>query len=162
MNDNDVQYQNLSNEVTDENRYVKNIQNQVNQNSSPYQTNENMQPNNDSQGYIHPYVAPNEEFAQDLNQLKSKGKSKHCQAFIATFFLLAGIITGVIIYSDANNGLPLEGLIGICGGSYVLYLIIGFCCNPLLSYLGNISRGELFETCYDQIRAMIGRFCFHA
>ena len=29
MNDNDVQYQNLSKEVTDENRYVKNIQNQV-------------------------------------------------------------------------------------------------------------------------------------
>ena len=27
MNDNDVQYQNLSKEVTDENRYVKNIPN---------------------------------------------------------------------------------------------------------------------------------------
>ena len=51
MNDNDVQYQNLSKEVTDENRYVKHI---------PNQANENMQPNNDYQGYIHTDVAPNE------------------------------------------------------------------------------------------------------
>ena len=36
---------------SDENRYVKHI---------PNQTNENMQPNNDYQGYIHPDVAPNE------------------------------------------------------------------------------------------------------
>lgn len=104
----------------------------------------------------------NSEFAEDLNKLKPKESSCHCQSLWATILLLGGEATGLILYFKSDVDLSTDALIGICVGSYLLYLIVGLCCNPLREYLSNIDRGENFETYYQQVRAMIGRFRFHA
>ena len=71
-------------------------------------------------------VAP---FASDPNKLHSKSASCHCQAFIATLFLVGGLAAGLVLYF--NKTIPIGAMFGIIGGGYVLYLIIGCCCNPL-------------------------------
>ena len=58
---------------------------------------------------------------------------------IATFFLIGGITTALILFF--NETIPLEVMLGIIGGSYLLYLIIGCSCNRLGSYLSNADSG---------------------
>ena len=63
----------------------------------------------------------------------------HCQALWATIFLLVGLFCGVYFY--ITGGLTVGGAVGVCVGSYALYLIVGCCCNALTKYLENIDRG---------------------
>ena len=81
-------------------------------------------------------------FGTDVNRLRSRNSSCHCQAFIATIFFVGGLATGLILFF--NDTVPLGGMLGIIGGGYLLYLIIGCCCNKLGSYLSNLDRGENF------------------
>ena len=100
------------------------------------------------------------DYGEDVNQLRAKGKSRHCQALIATLLLLGGVATGVVLYMQEQ--LELGVMLGIIGGGYALYLIIACCCNPLQKYLGNIDRGESFEPYTERVREMVGRFEFYA
>jgi len=68
----------------------------------------------------------------------------HCQALIATIFLIGGVTTACVLQFASSTDLGTGGFVGIICGSYLLYLIIGCCCNTLTSYLGNIERGENF------------------
>ncbi|MBP9847698.1 MAG: hypothetical protein KBD43_16705 [Saprospiraceae bacterium] len=63
----------------------------------------------------------------------------HSPAIFATIFLIGGLVAGVVLY--VNGSVSAEALIGICVGTYLFYLIVGFCCNTLTSYLGNIDSG---------------------
>ena len=110
--------------------------------------------------YPNPYK--NEEFGEDLNHLRPKDHFNHCQAFIATLLLIAGLVTANVLYFVSDVQLELGVYIGITCGTYVLYLIVGCCCNTLTQYLSNIDRGENFQTYYDRVREMVGRFVFHA
>ena len=44
-------------------------------------------------------------------------------------FLVGGITAGVVLY--LNKTIEIGPMCGIIGGGYVLYLLIGCCCNPL-------------------------------
>jgi hypothetical protein len=119
---------------------------------------------NGNEGYTpnQNYANQNVEFAQDVNRLKEEKSSIHCQALVATLLLIAGLVTGLVVYFYTDVQLSVGALIGICAGTYLLYLIVGCCCNSLGSYLGNIDRGENFESYYEWIRNGVGHFWFHA
>jgi hypothetical protein len=93
-------------------------------------------------GQNNPYnkqIERNSSYGADLNRLRPKESSMHCQALWATIFLLAGVFCGVYFY--LTGSLSVGGAVGVCVGSYALYLIIGCCCNALTKYLENIDRG---------------------
>lgn len=104
----------------------------------------------------------NDDFAADLNPLLEKNKSKHVRSLIATLILIAGEGTILPLYFTGVIDIELGALIGICIGIYLFYLCLGLCCNPLLSYLGNVEHGANFENEYNKVRNIIGYFRFHA
>jgi hypothetical protein len=106
------------------------------------------------------YQNESAEFATDVNRLHQKGSSCHWQAFIATFILIGGSVTAAIFY--LNGTFELGVMFGIIGGCYLIYLLVGCCCNPLRNYLSNIEHGQNFETYYEWIRNQNGHFWFYA
>ena len=111
--------------------------------------------NQQVEGNYNPYVPPvggpdaqaayqgdANAFASDVNRLHSKDSSCHCQAFIATLFLVGGLAAGLILF--INDTIPNWAMFCIIGGGYLFYLIIGCCCNKLGSYLSNLDKGENF------------------
>lgn len=78
-------------------------------------------------------------YAEEVNKLRTQESSMHCQSLFATFFLFGGIAAGIIVYM--NGSVDVGGMMGIIGGSYILYLIVACCCNKLGSYLSNVDKG---------------------
>lgn len=90
----------------------------------------------------------------NVNNLLKEKKSYHCQAIVATIFLVGGIVLAVILLM--NKSIGIGGLIGIIVAAYLLYLLIGCCCNSLNEYLGNVERGENFHNYYEMGRTASG------
>lgn len=82
-----------------------------------------------------------DDFADRPNRLKSRNRSIHCQALIATLILAGGITTACLLFFSTDLPIGIGGFVGICCGTYALYLTVGCCCNRLLEYLKNIDRG---------------------
>jgi hypothetical protein len=101
-------------------------------------------------------------FAADRNQLQVVSSSYHIRSLIATVFLVAGFASGLCVYFLNPGALSTGGLVAILVCSYVFYLLLACICNDLSSYLSHIGRGTLFESQYNQVRALIGRFKFYA
>lgn len=85
---------------------------------------------------------------------------------MATIILVVGIVTFVILYINGNIDVTEGGIIGICVGIYLFYLLLALACNPLFGYLGNINAGESFQYAYDRVRGLSGHFqfsvtCYH-
>lgn len=80
-------------------------------------------------------------FASDVNKLKQEESSCHCQSFVASILLVGGIVTGLVLFFFTDAGLSVGAVVGICVGSYAVYLLVACCFNTLGSYLGNIDRG---------------------
>jgi hypothetical protein len=59
--------------------------------------------------------------------------------------LIGGIVAPLVIYFKQPGDLTQGATIGICVGSYVLYLLIACICNDLNQYLSNITEGGRFE-----------------
>lgn len=91
------------------------------------------------------FLADNDAYAADLNKLIAKKASIHAQPLFATFVLVIGISVVVSLSVVGTIQISVGGLVGICVGIYLLYLLIGFICNPLFSYLDNIEHGANFE-----------------
>lgn len=85
---------------------------------------------------------------------------KHIQSFIATLLLVTGIALSLVFF--LNGSLSIGTFIGILLGIYTLYLLVGCCCNSLVSSLSDIEEGQRLETYYDWIRKREGRFMFSA
>jgi hypothetical protein len=71
-----------------------------------------------------------------------KGRSVHCQELVAWLVLLIGIVVDLVLYFFTNvmdKDLLIFGCVG--GGIYVLYLMIGFICNPYCSSFTNMHHG---------------------
>ena len=85
-------------------------------------------------------------YAADSNPLLEKKPSKHIRSLTATFFLVAGEATFLSLYFTGVLDVDIGGLIGICVGVYVFYLMLALCCNPLFSYFNNVEHGSNFET----------------
>lgn len=60
------------------------------------------------------------------------------RSLIASFILVVGLSTVLGLYFGGIFDIEMGGLIGICVGIYLFYLILGLCANPLLAYLKNI------------------------
>lgn len=70
-------------------------------------------------------------FSADLNPLVEQEHSFHCRSFVATLFLIAGIIVPIIIwYTDPLEMTPAIAIAVPISG-YILYLLIGCICNDL-------------------------------
>lgn len=124
------------------------------QNDSPPFVNPN--PNNGSNPYaktgdglpidqdIRRSFLGDDNYAVDANQLVAKKNSWHIRSLISTIILIGGIVTFVLLYINLVIDVSIGGLIGICAGVYVFYLILALACNPLLAYLGHIEHGVNF------------------
>ena len=86
----------------------------------------------------------------------------HYKALLATLLLIAGQVTGILLYFSSKKSLSREELLAVCIGTYLIYLIVACCSNPLPAYLRNISRGQTFEKYYEKLRNTAGHFIFHA
>lgn len=98
------------------------------------------------------------------NYLRGESRSAHCQAIVATVFLIGGIALAIIL--KATGSIGLGAMIALIVGFYLLYLCIGCCCNTLREYLQNIDRGENFHNYCEMLRTSQGSFefgvtCYH-
>lgn len=69
----------------------------------------------------------------NVNYLRQDSSCHYCQPICATIFLVAGLATGIILL--LSKQISIGGAIAIIASAYILYLIIGCCCNSTKEYL---------------------------